>query len=218
MRILAFADLHGFPGITEAVVRWTREREPDAVVLAGDMLRPMPGPGTLDGSFREGARWLAEVLDPVPCPIYYIMGNDDLVEWDPPQERFRSIHGRRLEQDGWGFVGYQYSLPFMGGVFEKEEGAIAADLEEIRDLVDPRSILVTHAPAAGVHDQLDSPWPAGSPSLAALIRERSPRVHIHGHVHRHFGRTGIHLNVASGGATLRGMLIDLESREHEVLG
>jgi Icc-related predicted phosphoesterase len=209
------ADLHGFPENEEAAVRWTEQHAPDAVVLAGDLLRPIPGPETVEERFHEGARHLAQSLDPISCPVYYIMGNDDLVEWDPHQERFRSIHGRRLEQDGWAFVGYQYSLPFIGGVFEKEEAEIAGDLAAFRHLVDPRTVLVTHAPAHGVHE-IESPWPAGSTSIAELIGERRPRIHVHGHIHRRFGRTGIHFNVAAGRVP-RAMLIDLESLDHEEL-
>ena len=70
-----------------------------------------------------------------------------MIEWDPPQERFRSIHRRRVELGRWGFVGYQVSLPFMGGVFEKKEAAIEADLDRIRPLVDERTVLVTHGSA-----------------------------------------------------------------------
>ena len=215
MRILAVADLHGVPETYEAVPTWAAVHDPDAVVLGGDLLRPLPVGETLEERFRACAAWLSEALDPIRCPVYYIMGNDDMVEWDPPQERFRSIHGRRIEQDGFSFVGYQYSLPFMGGIYEKEEAGIAADLEGLQDLVDSRTVLVTHAPPRGVHHE-ESPWPIGSESIAGLIRERCPRVHIHGHTHGHFGRTGIHFDVAAGDAP-RGMLIDLEDLTHEVL-
>jgi Icc-related predicted phosphoesterase len=144
------------------------------------------------------------------------MGNDDLLDWDPPQERFRSIHGRRIEQGGWNFVGYQYSLPFVGTDYEKPEEEIAVDLESIRPLVDERTVLVTHAPVDGIHDLADSIGPTGIVSLKELIRDRRPRAHLHGHIHSTFGRTGIHFNVACR-EMARGMLIDLESLTHEVV-
>ena len=58
--------------------------------------------------------------------------------------------------------------------------------------------------------------PVGSTSLADLVERRSPRAHVHGHVHHQFGRTGRHFNVASGGLK-RAMLINLETMEHEVV-
>ena len=216
MRILAMSDLHGFPEVYEAVVTFAREHGPDAVVLAGDLLRPLPGGETLFDRFLAGARWMSEALDGVLCPVYYIMGNDDLVEWDAPQERFRSVHGRRLEQGGYGFVGYQFSLPFREGIYEKPEEEVEVDLAALENLVDERTVLVTHMPAWSDLD-IECTWPAGSRSLLRLIEERKPRVHIHGHLHSRFGRDGVHFNVSSGGK-LRGMLIDLEDLSHVVQG
>jgi len=43
------------------------------------------------------------------------------------------------------------------------------------------------------------------------------RAHIHGHIHRCFGREGCHFNVAAAGQ-LRGMVIDLATLKHEVIG
>jgi len=215
MRILASSDLHGFPEYTDAVVGWALEHEPDAVVLAGDLLRPLPVATSLEASFRADARRMAAAFEPVRCPVYYIMGNDDLVDWDPPQENIVSIHGRRVEQGGWAFVGYEYTLPLLGLKYEKTEKRIATDLRKLRSLVDGRTVLVTHAPAKGVHE-FESPWPMGIESLAELIRECPPRIHVHGHIHRTFGRTGIHFNVACR-ERARAMLIDLDELTHEVL-
>lgn len=215
MRILASSDLHGSPDYTDAVVAWALEHEPDAVVLAGDLLRPLPVAISLEASFRADARRMAAAFEPVSCPVYYIMGNDDLVDWDPPQEHFVSIHGRRVEHGEWNFVGYQYTLPLLGLKYEKSGKRIASDLKKLRSLVDERTVLVSHAPAKGVHE-FESPWPMGIESLAELIRDASPRIHVHGHIHRTFGRTENRFNVACR-ETARGMLIDLETLEHEVL-
>ena len=216
MRILATADLHGFPEYIDTIVRWTLEHKPDAVVLGGDLLRPVPGAPDLEGRFRTDARRLTTVMADVPCPIYYIMGNDDLIDWDPPLERFQSIHGRRVDLGDFNLVGYQYSLPLLGLPFEKTEEEIAVDLVDLAPLVDEKTVLVTHAPAKGVHDLPDSFAPPGVASLRDLIRERKPRAHIHGHIHSLFGRTGIHFNVACR-EVVRAMLIDLVSTTHEVL-
>jgi Icc-related predicted phosphoesterase len=215
MRVLASSDLHGFPEYTDAIVQWTLEHEPDAVVLAGDLLRPLPVAISLEASFEADARRMAAAFEPVTCHVYYIMGNDDLVDWAPPQEHFTSIHGRRVEQGEYNFVGYQYALPMLGLKYEKPEKRIAADLKKLWSHVDEHTVFVTHAPMKGVHE-FESPWPMGITSLVDLVRDLPPRVHIHGHIHRTFGRTGIHFNVACRDRA-RAMLIDLDDLTHEVL-
>ena len=48
------------------------------------------------------------------------------------------------------------------------------------------------------------------------VYQAEVRAHIHGHIHKCFGREGIHFNVASGRA-FRAMGIDIEEMEHVVL-
>jgi Icc-related predicted phosphoesterase len=108
------------------------------------------------------------------------------------------------------FVGYQYSLPFMGGVYEKPEDEIRTDLGQLEGLVDSETVLVTHNPAYGMLDLGVLDIHAGSLSIMDLVRTRKVRVHVHGHIHQCFGRVDRHLNVASGGR-FRAMVIDPES-------
>ena len=112
-------------------------------------------------------------------------------------------------------VGYQYSLPFMGGVFEKREEQIAADLLDLCEMVDSKTVLVSHSPQ-GVLDEGLMDLHAGSQSILNLVRDRDIHAHIHGHIHRRFGRSGRHFNVAAGSCR-RAMLIDLETLEATVL-
>lgn len=127
-----------------------------------------------------------------------------------------SLHGRRVDLGDYNFVGYQYSLPFMGGHFEKEEPGIAADVGRLAPLKDRRTVLVTHNPAQGLLDIGVLGWSAGSTSILQVVRERDVLAHIHGHIHACFGRSGRHFNVAAAGSC-RGMWIDLGSLEHRVL-
>ena len=50
-------------------------------------------------------------------------------------------------------VGYQYTLPFMGGINEKPEHEMEKDLLELQNLVDQKTVLVTHGPAHGTLDR-----------------------------------------------------------------
>ena len=88
----------------------------------------------------------------VGVPILYIMGNDDLIELDSVPDKLIPIHNRRVELGGFKFVGYQYSLPWMGGDLEKPDEEIEEDLKTIEGYLDSQTVLVTHSPAYGILD------------------------------------------------------------------
>jgi Icc-related predicted phosphoesterase len=215
MKILAASDLHGSDLAYKWLTQVAQARRVKLVILAGDLLGCPDGYETVEAAQRQDAQTVIRILEAIQIPIFYIMGNDDLVDLDPASDQFRSLHGRRIEVAGFNLVGYQYSLPFMGGVNEKREEAIRDDLMELRSLVDTGTVFVTHSPAYGVLDTGIQDIPLGSRSLRELVRDCDVRAHIHGHIHSCFGRSGRHFNVASGGQC-RAMLIDLETLEGTV--
>jgi Icc-related predicted phosphoesterase len=216
MRVLAAADVHGRRAVYDWLLAAARAHRVDALILAGDLLGCPEGFGTPEESQRHDACALAQLLDTAGVPVLYLMGNDDLVELEPVSPGVQSIHGRRLQRGRFAFVGYQYSLPFMGGVFERQEAGIAADLENLASLVDADTVFVSHSPALGILDPGFGETRIGSSSLADLLARRPFRAHIHGHSHAGFGRRGPHFNVASAGRA-RAMLLDLAAMEHQVL-
>jgi Icc-related predicted phosphoesterase len=217
MKILATSDIHGSHSAYAWLVQTARDRGVDGVVLAGDLLGYPKGFDAIDDAQRADARAIARILEAAERPIYYIMGNDDLVELAPESAWLISIHGRRVDLGNFNLVGYQYSLPFMGGVFEKPEEDVRRDLGSLVDLVDARTVLVTHSPAYGILDAGMLGTAAGSRAILELVQSRNFRAHIHGHIHEHFGRVARHFNVASGGRHLA-MLIDLETMRSDVVG
>jgi Icc-related predicted phosphoesterase len=162
----------------------------------------------------DGEAWVRG-LDACGVPAFYIMGNDDLVELAHRSEAVRSLHGRRLEYGGFGLVGYQYSLPFMGGTFEKPDEDIEADLTALEALMDERTVFVSHSPARGILDAGVEGPPIGSRAIRQFLETRPFLAHVHGHCHVAFGRQGKHFNVASAGCR-RAMIIDLETMRHTV--
>ena len=150
MKVLAASDVHGNRSVYEWLVQITKEA--DVLVLAGDLLGCPDGFDSVEAAQRADADAVREILRAASCPIYFIMGNDDFVELEPIPDRIESLHGRRLELGRWNFVGYQYSLPFMGGVNEKSEACIRVDLDRLASRVDNETIFVTHSPAYGVLD------------------------------------------------------------------
>jgi len=216
MLLLALADLHGNHGLYEWLVGVTARVAPEAIVLAGDLLGYQEGFDTIEDGQRADAAQIVDILDRITRPVLYVMGNDDLVELDPRKDSIQSLHGRRVELGDLNFVGYQYSLPFMGGIFEKTEDGIRDDLKTLEPLVDDRTVLVTHSPAYGILDMGVLDLPAGSKSIGSLIERRSPLLHIHGHIHQEFGNRGRHFNVAAA-EYKRAVLIDTRTMEHRVL-
>jgi Icc-related predicted phosphoesterase len=217
MKVLAAADVHGLRPVYDWLIGVARDRAVDALVLAGDLLGSPDEIEPIEEAQRHDARGLVPLLESAGLPVLYVMGNDDLIELDPRSERFHSLHGRRIDVGGFNFVGYQYTLPFMGGTFEKPEDGIAADLEPLSGMLDARTIVVSHGPAAGILDPGVGGVRIGSQSLRAFLAAHPFRAHIHGHSHSGFGRDDRHFNVACGGR-MRAMILDLESLQHEVLG
>jgi Icc-related predicted phosphoesterase len=214
--VLASADLHGKQSVYEWLVRTASDHQVDAMVLAGDLFGCLDGFATPEAAQEHEARLVAAFLDAAGLPVFYIMGNDDLVELNSGSERVQSIHGRRLQFGSYSFVGYQYSLPFMGGTFEKPEASLKIDLAALDELVDGETVFVSHSPALGILDPGFGETRIGSSSLRDFLERNPVRAHIHGHSHAGFGQHGFHLNVASAGRE-RAVLLDLETMEHQIV-
>jgi len=211
MRILAAADIHGALSVYEWLMELAGQEKADLLILVGDLLA-----GDSEEQQREQSSIVVRVLRTCSVPVLYLMGNDDLVPLAYEDERMRPLHGRAVRIGIHAFVGYEYSLPFVGGPFEKPESEIERDALALEPLLGPTTVFVSHSPAFGILDATAFGTHAGSRSLAALLARKPPLAHIHGHVHEAFGRSGQHFNVASAGMR-RAMCINLPSLEHRIL-
>ena len=216
MRVLAASDLHGSHDTYSWLSELVGSHHPDVLVLAGDLLGVPEGFDTIEAAQQSDADSIVAMLGALPLPVYYIMGNDDSIELRPQTDNVRSVNLARVEHGAYNFVGYQFTLPFMGGVFERPEDLIKSDVASLGPLMDDRTVFVTHSPAFEILDATLL-GPAGSPSIRDVILARGVHAHIHGHIHACFGRSGIHFNVASA-RRRRAMLIDVDSMLHQVLG
>jgi Icc-related predicted phosphoesterase len=216
VKVLASADIHGDHKSLQWIVDMSNSLRPEVVVLAGDLLGSPREFKLVEEAQAADAERTSTTLEQIAVPVLYLMGNDDLVPLQPRSKNIISLHGRRISFAPFNFVGYQFSLPFMGGIYEKPEEEIEKDIAAIEHHVDQDTVLVTHSPAHGVLDRGILNRHSGSTSILELIQMKKPRAHIHGHIHRHFGRQGIHFNVAAD-MQERAVLIDLESMKHTVL-
>jgi Icc-related predicted phosphoesterase len=188
----------------------------DAVVLAGDLLHGAGDHLSIEDAQRREADQLVEILCELELPVFYIMGNDDMIELDYEDDHVRPIHQRTVALGDYEFLGYQFSPPFMGGIHEKLEEEIRDDLSSLEPRMHERTVFVTHTPAHGFRDATSMGINLGSPSVLDTVRRKKVRAHIHGHIHNSFGRDGIHFNVASGRA-FRAMRIDIDEMAHTVV-
>ena len=216
MQLLMSADQHGKWPVFNWLLTVARERHIDAIVLAGDLLGCPDGFDTPEEAQRHDANRVNELLATAEIPVFYVMGNDDLVELNSNSDQVQSVHERQVRLGRFTIVGYQYSLPFMGGTFEKPDAAIEVDLAPLAGFVDADAIFVSHTPAFGILDPGFRESQIGSRSLRQFLDTKPFLAHIHGHSHAGFGRNGKHFNVASAGRQ-RAMLLDTETMKHEVL-
>ena len=199
MKVLASADLHGVRPVYDWLLATAHKHRVDVLVLAGDLLGCLDGFKSAEAAQEYESETIVTWLDAAGVPVLYIMGNDDLVELNSRSTRIQSIHARRIQSGDFNFVGYQYSLPFMGGIFERPEEHIRADLVSLSSLMDANTVFVSHSPAQGVLDPGLGDARIGSRSVREFLTTNRFRVHIHGHSHGGFGRMGKHFNVASAG-------------------
>jgi Icc-related predicted phosphoesterase len=173
-------------------------------------------------SQRQEARYKA-ILSKAGKFILLIMGNDDGLitkQWGDT-DRIKNINLKRVIIKGIGFVGYQYTNPFVGGLFEKTEEQQQKDMIKLSEIVEPNTILVTHGPAFGLYDKTynmmkNQEVSIGSKALRLLIDQRKPKLHLFGHLHAGFGIHGTEIN-GSYPVERKFIGIDLNTEKKELI-
>jgi Icc-related predicted phosphoesterase len=203
LRIIATSDIHNLwdeliPHLVPA----------DMLILAGDL--------TEDGTPEEFQLMLKNV-GPMPYKHKIVIGgnHDKWLETTDIEEvkavlmeagityLFNESH-EIVGEDGHAIklYGTPYSNKFSKIAFEKYEYELEAIFEDIPYDTD---ILITHCPAELILDKNSMGSFCGSPSLANIINERKPLVHIFGHIHESYGfaYSGevLSMNVAACGYT-----------------
>ncbi|MBI4399304.1 metallophosphoesterase family protein [Candidatus Micrarchaeota archaeon] len=173
MQILALSDIHAEEMVIDRLRAILSKKTYDLILLAGDLTDIGPV------SFVE------DLLEPMD-KVYAIHGNMDNEQViDILEKRNVSVHKKRVRVGDYYLVGYGGSnpTPFNTPV-EYEEEQIAKELGEMR--IDKKTILMTHAPAYGVLDQVQG-VSVGSSAIKAVVNSKQPMVHICGHIHEQEG-------------------------------
>ncbi len=174
MRFLVLSDIHGQSRVANWANRLAAENDADAFIVLGDIVHFSP------------AGWAEEFLNLLDLPAYVIPGN-----CDPPMalqyiERVGTLlHERKMEMDGWTFIGLGGSNPTIFDTpFEMEEDDIR---ERLKPLMEEGAILVLHCPPYGLHDKVAGGKHVGSTAILDLVKEYRPKVVLSGHIHEDRG-------------------------------
>lgn len=176
MRIFATADLHGdrrkmhlLSDASETV---------DMVLVCGD-IGGYSGtwPHGISQAQEEDVKYLDGILSSLPCPGYYILGNDDWTEYTGP--------GRLLSpvvQDSYQFVPFEFvsTTPFQTN---REVNDHRIFYELTRLTAGPDTVMVAHTPPYRAGDRVRNGERVGSYSLHRWLLESKPALWLCGHVH-----------------------------------
>lgn len=122
------------------------------------------------------------------CPLLYVHGNhDDRFPREP--EGCVCIDDRLFEYQGLRILGLGGSYRYGSGKYMYTEQQMRRRLRRLRFRLWRKKgfdILVTHAPARGIHD-FDSVPHRGFDCFVELLDRYRPRLFLHGHIHRSYG-------------------------------
>ena len=187
MKILATSDLHGEINAYKNLSHYGKNNDVDILVIAGDL--------TSYSNNNNQENIIKEILNTINKPVLFIMGNDDEYEWTS-EKSTTNINMIEYKFEGISFVGYQFTNPFVGGLFEKPEEEQAKDFKELSKVVDNNTILVTHGPCYGILDKVHYGLDVGSKALNDFCKSKSPKYHLFGHIHESFGCFENHYNIS----------------------
>lgn len=134
--------------------------------------------------------YLSFLATMIPVPVLYVRGNhDDRYEKQPPEgcicieDRVYDFNGIRILGLGGSYRYKKGDNQYTEREMKRRVRKLGLKLKFSRGI----DILVTHAPAAGLHDGEDL-CHKGFAVFHRLIETYHPRYFVHGHVHMNYGR------------------------------
>jgi hypothetical protein len=170
-KILVISDIHGKPEVSRLIEEKIKSYKVNYVIVAGDITHFGP------------TDWAIEFLDRIPKPTLALPGNCDPKEIINKFSRSKAIllHNKKIRFENDIFVGFGGSNPTpFNTLLELSEAEIYKALAKI---MERNCILVTHCPAKGVLDYMEGKGNLGSISIARVVKEYEPKLHISGHIH-----------------------------------
>jgi len=148
-------------------------------------------------------------LNQIPQKTYAVTGNIDSADVEAAINESQAINSnlKKIQIDQYSFIG-------LGGEYISSTIKVFADSmkKSITQLIDKKTVLITHIPPYGIQDSPYLGFHIGSKPLRSLIESYHPALVICGHVHENPGVTTYQDTVVvncSIGKKGRGALIDL---------
>lgn len=181
MKFLVLTDLHGKNSAMDWINPLIKNEGIDCVLFLGDAVET-PG---------EPPEESIGMIGMIECErILAIPGNVDSPKMiGMIDEVAENMHGIGKEVGGVYIAGLGGSNPTIFDTpCELSEEEI---LEKLESISKPGMILMVHAPAYGINDQIPSGLSVGSKSILEICKKYRPRVVFSGHIHEAFGRQDV---------------------------
>lgn len=171
MNILVVADV-------ESKVLWdyfdgSQKGQIDLIISCGDL----------------DADYLSFLTTMYHCDVLYVHGNHDENYKINPPEGCICIDDQLINYQGIRILGLGGSMKYNGGTYQYTEAQMKLRYMRLWMQIQKYhgfDILVTHAPAKGIHDGEDLPH-QGFQCFCSLMEKYEPAYFLHGHVHLNYG-------------------------------
>jgi uncharacterized protein len=197
MKIIAAADIHGSQYRLNIILENCEKYNPDLVVICGDITQFGPGSVALN------------LLNQIPQKTYAVTGNIDSVDVEAAINESQATNSnlKKIKTNQYSFIG-------LGGehISSTMEIIENSTKKNITQLIDNKTVLITHIPPYGLQDSPYLGFHIGSKQLLSLIDLYHPALVLCGHVHENPGVCTYQDTVivnCSIGKKGRGALIDL---------
>jgi len=177
MKFLVLTDLHGKKSAMDWINPLIKKERIDCVLFLGDAVEVPADP-------EESIK----MIGMIECGrILAIPGNIDSPKMVDIVDRVaENMHGKGKQVGDVYIAGFGGSNPTIFGTpceFQEEE------IQKALDAVSkPGMILMVHAPAYGINDQIPSGLSVGSKAILEICKKYHPKVVLSGHIHEAFGR------------------------------
>ena len=180
MKFLVLTDLHGKKSAMDWINPLIKDEAIDCVLFLGDAVEDPAAP-------EESVK----MIGMIECSkILAIPGNIDSPEMvDMIGSVAENMHGLGRQMGDIYIAGFGGSNPTIFDTpCEYPEEEILERLERVSK---PGMILMVHAPAYGINDQIPSGLSVGSKAILEICKKYHPKVVLSGHIHEAFGRQDI---------------------------
>ena len=189
--------------VSDKVVDW---------IYSTSIRQLVPGTKLALGCGDLPLEYLEFIVSSLDIPVYYVHGNHSLPDPKPRQGEILSkgstnLHCKVMVYKGYTFAGIEGSLKYNNGIYQYSQLDMWLNVARLvpsllRNKIRYRrylNVLITHAPAFGIHDQPDLPH-QGIKAFRWLVARFQPDYHLHGHIHVYrpdtetesiFGRTRV---------------------------